>query len=46
MAYYAAVATTRLGLDPDNHGIPLITSSMVFLGVLSFVIALTAFGVT
>src|SRR3954466_4100949 len=24
IAYYGAIATYRLGLDPDNHGIPLI----------------------
>lgn len=45
VAYYAATATYRLGLDPDNHGLPLITSSMDFLGVVALVIALLAFGV-
>jgi mgtE-like transporter len=44
VAYYAAAATYRLGLDPDNHGLPLITSSMDFLGVVALVIALLAFG--
>jgi mgtE-like transporter len=45
VAYYSAVATYRLGLDPDNHGIPMITSSMDFAGVLSLVVALGAAGV-
>lgn len=45
VAYYAAVATYRLGWDPDNHGIPMITSSMDFLGVLSVIIGLVALGV-
>ena len=45
VAYYTAMATYRLGLDPDNHGIPIITSSMDFLGVLCIVITLLAFGV-
>jgi mgtE-like transporter len=45
VAYYTAVATFRLGLDPDNHGIPMITSSMDFVGVISLVVALLAFGV-
>lgn len=45
VAYYAAVATFRLGLDPDNHGIPMITSSLDFLGVIVLVITLLAFGV-
>jgi mgtE-like transporter len=45
VAYYTAVATYRIGLDPDNHGIPMITSSMDFLGVISLVVALLAFGI-
>ena len=44
VAYYTAVATYRLGMDPDNYGIPLITSSMDFIGVITLVIALLAFG--
>ena len=45
VAYYAAIATYRLGLDPDSHGIPLITSSMDFVGVVALIIAILAFGV-
>jgi mgtE-like transporter len=45
VAYYSAVASYRLGLDPDNHGIPIITSSMDFAGVLSLVVALAVVGV-
>jgi mgtE-like transporter len=45
VAYYTAVATYRIGLDPDNHGIPMITSSMDFIGVLAIVIALFVFGI-
>jgi mgtE-like transporter len=45
VAYYTAVATFRLGLDPDNHGIPMITSSMDFVGVISLVLALQVYGV-
>ncbi|HWC31923.1 MAG TPA: magnesium transporter [Actinomycetota bacterium] len=45
VAYYSAVATYRLGWDPDNHGIPMITSSMDFVGVVCFVIALVAVGI-
>ncbi len=44
VAYYSAVATYRLGWDPDNHGIPVITASMDFVGVVCFVIALVATG--
>jgi mgtE-like transporter len=45
VAYYTAVASYRVGLDPDNHGIPMITSSMDFFGVVSIVLALMVFGI-
>jgi mgtE-like transporter len=44
VAYYTAVATYRLGMDPDNHGIPIITSSMDFIGVFALIGALAAAG--
>jgi mgtE-like transporter len=44
VAYYTAMATYRLGLDPDNHGIPMITSSMDLTGVVALVIGLLVFG--
>ena len=34
VGFYGAVATYRLGLDPDNHGIPIVTSSLDLLGAL------------
>ena len=37
MSYATAVATFRFGLDPDNHGIPMITSSMDLVGVISVI---------
>lgn len=45
VAYYSAVATFRRGLDPDNFGIPLITSTLDFVGVIALIIALVTFGV-
>jgi mgtE-like transporter len=44
VAYYAAIATYRLGMDPDNHGIPIITSSMDFIGVIALILGLLAMG--
>jgi len=46
VAYYAATATYRFGLDPDNHGIPIVTATMDLLGVLCLVAAIVSFGVT
>jgi mgtE-like transporter len=44
LAYYVAVATFRLGLDPDNHGVPFVTSASDLLAILALTIALVAFG--
>jgi mgtE-like transporter len=46
VAYLAAVATYRFGLDPDNHGIPIVTSTMDFLGAATLVGTIVLFGVT
>jgi mgtE-like transporter len=45
IGYYAAIATFRLGLDPDNHTVPLVTSGMDLLGAVCLISALVAFGV-
>ncbi len=46
VGYYGAVATYRLGLDPDNHGIPIVTSSLDFLGAVSLILAIVILGLT
>lgn len=45
-AYYVAIGTARFGLDPDNHGVPIITSVMDLTGVLAYLAILTLTGVT
>jgi mgtE-like transporter len=45
VAYYAAAATYHFGWDPDNHGIPIVTATMDFCGVLCLVAAMGVFGV-
>src|SRR4051794_7119883 len=45
ISYYGAIATYRLGLDPDNHGIPLITSSMDLVGAFTLILAIVIVGV-
>jgi mgtE-like transporter len=45
IVYYGAIATYRLGLDPDNHGIPLITSSMDLVGAFTLILAIVLVGV-
>jgi len=46
VAYSTAVATFRIGLDPDTHSIPIITSAMDFVGVIALTVALVAVGLT
>ena len=41
IAYYGSIATYRLGLDPDNYGVPMLTSSMDLVGVMSLILAIT-----
>ena len=44
LAYYGTVAAWRVDLDPDSVGIPVVTASVDFVGVVSLVVAVTAFG--
>ncbi len=46
LAYYASVAAFRLGLDPDNHGIQMITSSMDLIGAMALILAIVVVGLT
>lgn len=45
IAYYGAIASYRLGLDPDNHGIPLITSSMDLIGAFALILSIVLVGI-
>ncbi|HSJ46743.1 MAG TPA: magnesium transporter [Euzebyales bacterium] len=44
VGYYAATASYRFGLDPDNSSIPIVTSSMDFLGILCLVVGISLVG--
>ena len=43
VAYWGAVVSYRLGLDPDNIGIPMVTSSIDLTGSLAFILAVVVF---
>jgi mgtE-like transporter len=45
VGYYLAVVTYRFGLDPDNQGVPIITSVMDLAGVAVVLIVMTSSGV-
>jgi mgtE-like transporter len=45
LGYYVAVASFRMGLDPDNHTVPIVTSTSDLTAVIALTLALVAFGV-
>lgn len=45
IAYYAAIAAVRTGLDPDTYGIPVVSSAVDFVGALALVLAISALGI-
>ena len=45
IAYYGTLLVVRFGLDPDNHGIPLVSASLDVIGASTFVAALMIWGV-
>jgi mgtE-like transporter len=45
VAYYGSVAAFRLGLDPDNHGVPLLTSTMDLAGAICLILAVHLVGI-
>ena len=46
LAYVSAVATFRLGLDPDNHSIPIVTATLDLVGAFALILAVVALGLT
>ena len=46
VGYYVAIVTSRFGLDPDNIGVPLITSVMDLAGVACLLAAMSLLGAT
>lgn len=45
VAYYATLAAVRFGLDPDTHGIPMVMSSLDFVGVFTLILVVVWLGV-
>lgn len=45
IAYYAAIVAVRTGLDPDTYGIPVVSSSVDFVGALALVLAISTLGI-
>ena len=45
VGFYSTVVAIRFGLDPDTYGIPMVTSSLDFVGAFTLILALVAVGV-
>jgi mgtE-like transporter len=45
VAYYGTLLVVRFGLDPDNHGIPLVSASLDVVGSATLIFALLIWGV-
>jgi mgtE-like transporter len=45
VAYYGTVAAVVLRVDPDTYGIPVVTSSVDFVGSVALITIAVAFGV-
>ncbi|MGI8806731.1 MAG: magnesium transporter [Acidimicrobiales bacterium] len=45
IAYYGTIAAVRFGADPDTYGIPLVTSSVDFIGALALIVVIVSVGI-
>ena len=45
VAYYGTFAAVRFGLDPDSHGVPLVSASLDVVGAATLIGALVVWGV-
>jgi mgtE-like transporter len=45
VAYYGTFAVVRFGLDPDSHGIPLVSAVLDVIGAATLIAALVLWGV-
>lgn len=45
VAYYGTIAAVRFGTDPDTYGVPLVTSSVDFVGALSLIVVIVTVGI-
>jgi mgtE-like transporter len=46
VAYYGTIAAYRANLDPDTYGIPVVSSSVDFVGAFTLVIAIALLGLS
>lgn len=45
VAYLGTIAALRIGVDPDSYGIPVVSSSVDFVGALTLVLTVAVLGI-
>jgi mgtE-like transporter len=45
VAFYGTIAAVRFGADPDTYGVPLVTSSVDFVGALALIVVIVGVGI-
>lgn len=45
VAYYGTLAAVRMGFDPDTYGMPVVTSTLDFVGAFTLILAIVLVGV-
>ena len=45
LAYYSTIAAWRFDVDPDSYGIPVVTASVDFVGVIALITTIVLLGV-
>jgi mgtE-like transporter len=46
VAYYGTIVAYRTGVDPDTYGIPIVSSSVDFVGAFTLIIAISTLGLS
>jgi len=46
VAYYGTIVAYRTGVDPDTYGIPIVSSSVDFVGAFTLIIAISLLGLS
>jgi mgtE-like transporter len=44
IAYYGSIASVRAGVDPDTYGIPVVSSTVDFVGAFTLTVAIATLG--
>lgn len=45
LAYYGTIGAWRVDVDPDTYGIPVVTASVDFVGVIALIVTVVALGI-